>query len=351
VLNKLEIAKARTTSVNILTQLAQDRDWSVVRAVARNSNTPAGVLARLAKHESQQVRKEVACHPNTPIAILEQLATDLKFSVRKEVGCNRHTPVNVLAKLLEDPEADLDLVKEIASCHDLPAAVLEKLMADRPNWSKRYGDCATWFYLTPIIARNPNTPAALLAQLAEEEDYRLRYAVAQNPSAPTAVLAQLAEDGVDVAKNPNAPLQIRADMQAAKDLHSNMHRLDELAQSRFSTIREAVAEHPLTPAAILEQLATDWNEDVRKAVARRPDTPKSILERLANDARCGINLFRNPQLQADIQAAKSADTDISRLVELFQSPFPFIRKAVAANPATPATILKQWAADENSDRS
>jgi len=59
-------------------------------------------------------------------------------------------------------------------------------------------------------ARNPNTPASLLENLAADEDDKVRYGAARNPNTPASALEKLAADeDKDVrsaaAGNPNTP--------------------------------------------------------------------------------------------------------------------------------------------------
>jgi hypothetical protein len=62
------------------------------------------------------------------------------------------------------------------------------------------------------VAANPNTPAAALASLADDNDDEVRQAVAFNSATPPKVLIELAGSRVDlaliVALNPDAPIEI-----------------------------------------------------------------------------------------------------------------------------------------------
>ena len=61
------------------------------------------------------------------------------------------------------------------------------------------------------FAKNPNTPAETLAELAKDEDLIVRINVADNPNTPAETLAELAKDE-DIyvrrraASNPNTPM-------------------------------------------------------------------------------------------------------------------------------------------------
>jgi hypothetical protein len=69
--------------VQLLAQLAHDRETSVRLAVAQNSYTPPEVLTRLAQDGYWQVRYTVATHPDTPFIELQALTEDEHDTVRQ----------------------------------------------------------------------------------------------------------------------------------------------------------------------------------------------------------------------------------------------------------------------------
>lgn len=118
------------------------------------------------------------------------------------------------------------------------------------------------------VARNPSTPADILAELANDEDDDVRGAVAENPNTPADILAELANDEevyvrYIVAANPNTPADTLAELAADKD--------DEIWN-----VRTRVAKNPSTPANVLRQLANDTNTYVRKGVAANPNAPADL---------------------------------------------------------------------------
>jgi hypothetical protein len=73
---KLSKAENRRTSVETLTELANDPNVSVRQRVARNPHTPAKALVKLAEDEEMSVRYYVARNPHTPAKALVKLAED-----------------------------------------------------------------------------------------------------------------------------------------------------------------------------------------------------------------------------------------------------------------------------------
>ena len=87
-------------------------------------------------------------------------------------------------------------------------------------------------------ARNPNTPVAVLRELAKDSDEFIRYEVAMNTNTPPEVLKELAKDKhryvrVEVAINPNTPPEV----------------LVELAKDEDKYVRYWVAKNPGTPTS------------------------------------------------------------------------------------------------------
>ena len=65
------VAGNSNTPVDVLTELAKDRDWYIRVSVAGNSNTPVDVLTELAKDSDCDVRRNVAGNPK-----LKEVLTD-----------------------------------------------------------------------------------------------------------------------------------------------------------------------------------------------------------------------------------------------------------------------------------
>ena len=71
---KINLAKNKNTSPEILEKLVEDEDANVRETVAENPNTPAEFLKNLAEDRDWFIRWEVASNPNTPIEVLRKLA-------------------------------------------------------------------------------------------------------------------------------------------------------------------------------------------------------------------------------------------------------------------------------------
>ena len=176
--------------------------------------------------------------------------------------------------LLENNNASPEIIDELAEDED---------------WLVRYG-----------VARNPNTPIEVIMKLAEDEDANVRYGVARNPNTPVEVIMKLTEDEdvnvrYGVADNPRISAEV----------------LRKLAEDEDEWVRQEVAKNPRTPVEVLMILAEDEDEYVREKVAKNPNTPIDILKKLAEDKNAGVRyeLVENPKTPVDILMRLAEDED------------------------------------------
>jgi hypothetical protein len=163
------------------------------------------------------------------------------------------------------------------------------------------------------VAKSLNTTSATLEQLAKDSDNDVRSRVAGNPNTPGATLERLAQDWDDgvrsrVAENPNTPAaaleQLRDDENSQVQTlsignpNTSASDLDALAHGTVRA-RMAVAMHPNTPVATLEQMAQDSHEHVRQRVAENPNTPSDTVAQLT----------RNTVVLDGVQARRGDDHD------------------------------------------
>jgi hypothetical protein len=362
-INELDLARDSTTSAEILTQLAESDRTIVVKAIAANPNTPVSLLIKLAEHESEEVRKQIARNPNTPleilakfaqsrysnlvirqevaknkstpVEILNELASDRSFLVRQAIAYHPQAPASILVALFQDPETNnRDSIEEIARHPNTPEKVLRTLMENRQHWSELYRDCATWHFLEPKIASNPNTPLDILERFVAEVEAG-QVEGSDRISASSAFLARA------IAANPNTPVSLLIQLLDIIDRSAD--------ESDRIYVVSAIAANPNSNADLLGQLSEDKDLKIRRIVASNINTPLAILEMMAKSHVYSVidGLSKNPQLQPDIQEAKSPNTKIEKLIELSHSPYSFVRKEIEANPNSTADLLGQLSEDED----
>lgn len=99
---KINLAKNKNTSPEILEKLAEDGDVNVRYEVTRNPKAPVNILIKLAEDKDKLVIYAVAENPNTPAEVLKKLAEDRDWFIRWEVASNPNTPVEALRKLAKN---------------------------------------------------------------------------------------------------------------------------------------------------------------------------------------------------------------------------------------------------------
>ncbi len=150
--------------------------------------------------------------------------------------------------------------------------------------------------LREAVARHPNTPAGVLAQLAPD----VPQAVLQNPALPLLRLAHPGEfqswsgrtlarlAAVEAAPEWVQELAMRhADPQAqwavANRAQLSAGRLAQLAGRSEWALRAAVAQHPDLSAELMALLARDPDYGVRLALSGRAELPAEVLAQLQRD--------------------------------------------------------------------
>jgi hypothetical protein len=158
-------------------EYAVDRqDYSLWLAVAYNPHTPSRLLENLARKSRAQDReliRAVAAHPNTPPHLLAEII-DISGSVAQIVAENVHTPIAVLEKILHQyAQTDDPTFPTLVALHPHlnPRLLMQMYLA--PNESAAR---SLW------QAKQPDTNASQLLELANTDWDVLRLAVVRNPN-------------------------------------------------------------------------------------------------------------------------------------------------------------------------
>ncbi|MFO0547736.1 MAG: hypothetical protein U0271_05060 [Polyangiaceae bacterium] len=142
-----------------------------------------------------------------------------------------------------------------------------------------------------LLAANPNTPEAILRDLARG----FAEVVASNPGAPQSLIGELASESAALfavaAANPRAPAELveralvstesEARRRAASNPALTTTRLAELAKSADEHVRAGVAENSACPADIARALALDPSPRVWLGLALNRACPTETLDLLA----------------------------------------------------------------------
>ncbi len=188
--------------------------------------------------------------------------------------------------------------------------------------------------------RNPQMPLRyrlqLLQRLSQEPTLEPRLQVAESPETPSAVLEQLASDlelpvRLAVKFNPSSPPPlielVEGHYAVASDWNTDSEQLAMLGQSRWAWVRLAVAQNPSATAETLRQLAGDAVNKIQLAVAKNPETPADVLAVLAED--------QDKAIQATVAEHGNATEEILHQL------FPTQQHLLKRRKNLPASILER----------
>jgi hypothetical protein len=167
---------------NFLEYAVDRQDYSLWLAVAYNPHTPSALLENLARKSRAQDReliRAVAAHPHTPPHLLAEII-HIGISVAQIVAENVYTPITVLEKILHKyAKSDDPTFTTLVALHPHlnPQLLIQMQLA--PNESAAR---SLW------QAKQPETDASQLVELANTDWDVLRLAVVRNRNTPSATI-------------------------------------------------------------------------------------------------------------------------------------------------------------------
>lgn len=337
---------------------------------AANENTPSERLRELAK-TSIELARIVAQNPGADVDILQELGSYSDPIVRQNLVMNPNIPLSllmVLAKqfprhLFRNPVIDLLILEspnllvaafDTVLCHIIKRAIVPISLLEyaAKSSSETVKLAVTINSQTPkgtleYLASSPNSLVSEAAQLhinwddASCEDWE---EIAQ--TAINNVLKDGSEDFQEAIQQVAKISEFRGDIpkhllrfvpyRKPANLETTIDELEKLAQSDNSKERLVAAEHPNTPAYILEKLVEYGDRNIFFALASHPNASIHVLEKLlqAPDTYgdLGRRIAWNPSLPLEL-LEEMADSNRHNAVH----------EAIAANPRTPVHILEKLA--------
>lgn len=295
--------QVRKAATAVLQQRLKARRRQQPLSLAADPATPSDVLIRLAGHLSAAVRQRALHNPSLPQDFLETLRQFLAGQPLDEAALTalaksgpwvqrqvleRATGEAVFAAVAANGGADL-----VARHPQTPPAILEQL--------------AEQAAVQRLLAAHPNTPPKVLSRFARGPDSSLRARVARNPSLDARSMAKLAAD---------PDWEVREALAANPGLTDEAIRL--LARNQWNEeIGLSLVEQRRIPAEILAQMAEWPNTRLRRKVARHFKTSAAVLSRLADEA--------DPLVRLEVAAHFATPADVRR--RLSQDPHPLVRIA------------------------
>jgi len=361
----LQLASNPATSAEELMQLADSADDAVRAAVAANPNTSLETLLALTPDYPQQFLD----NPALPLLLLERphlFAEAPPDALKALLRCEACPRAGLDAALTHATRVVRDVVQDhiaIAgevgddwrdeplrrirtfAAHSLPfdgsaPAIAPELLDDvgpslLPPWLIEACAGHRQERIRQQIAAYPDTPDAVLDQLARDEAKHVRVAVAarwrrdfpfqpQRRPLPESIHALLAQDSVAAVRS-----------WVALDPHASPTILQLLAHDADWSVREHVAQNARLPVDILNQLASDESAVVRNMIAAHPAASRELLRALADDPNPDYRavVASNPMLAPALLALLSRDTEA------------VVREEVAANPTATVQLLARLADD------
>lgn len=295
--------QVRRTATAMLQQRLRTRRRQQPLSLSADPATPGDVLIRLAGHSSAAVRKRAWRNPSLPqnfLEILRQLLAGRPLDEAALVTLAKSGPwvqrrvlehatgETVFAAVAANGGADL-----VARHPQTPPAILEQL-ADQAAFQR-------------LLAAHPNTPPKVLFRFARDPDGSLRARVARNPALNARLMAKLATD---------PDWEVREALAANPGLTDEAIRL--LAHNQWNEeIGLSLVEQRRIPTEILAQMAEWPNSRLRRKVARHFKTSAAVLSRLADEA--------DPLVRLEVAAHFATPADVRR--RLSQDPHPLVRLA------------------------
>jgi Leucine rich repeat variant len=155
------LAKRSNMTDDQFLQFAQDQSNTVHNGLLENAAIDADRLTRMAENQHPRVRTFIAQHPQTPSSILTTFADDPLL--RPHIARHLNTPTNLLRTLAADGDCDIALTQNPNIADSIVQPILAKLAID-PSYTVR-----------KLVARHPQTPQAILIQLAQDPEPKVQH--------------------------------------------------------------------------------------------------------------------------------------------------------------------------------
>ncbi|MDZ8030393.1 hypothetical protein [Nostoc sp. DedSLP04] len=285
--------------------------------------------------QSVALQLAVASFHQTPRSLLEILVNSPDEQVAEAASLH----VNLAGEITDGWQQAVDeiLQQRQLGQNDRLAVELLKIGTVPPCF------LSEWVPAEPLIQglRNPQMPLRyrlqLLQRLSQEPTLEPRLQVAESPETPSAVLEQLAGDlelpvRLAVKFNPSCPPPlielVEGQYVIASDWNTDSEQLAMLGQSRWAWVRLAVAQNPSATAETLMQLAGDAVYKIQLAVAKNPETPADVLAVLAEN--------QDKAIQAAVAEHRNATEEILHQL------FPTQQQLLKRRENLPTSILERF---------
>ena len=368
----LSLARASTTSVEKLRELANHRDRDIREAVVINRKTSRDIIDNIFENDSS-IKESVAKNPQTSESLLCSLAKDNNYYVlyaitqRKclsekiimiLIHCNcsakkfypNHRPENYSWRIRQELAKNLSIQK----------GIINYLLEDEHH------------HVRAAIAEREDISEEQAMMLAHDISDLVREKLADNPKVSNAVKRLLnilnkrrqSSTYINQVKNTKLTIEKIKELsinaveeqrinRAAKDYYhysrlvlanipsTSINSIHKLIKNSFSDLLPdlllGLTLNINTPPKILKKLAANTNYQIRQGVAEHPKVTVEILDKLKTDKNISVRE----------KVAQSAKISIELIEYLAKDSVPLVRRAIAAKNITPANILDKLKSDRS----
>ncbi len=194
----------------------------------------------------------------------------------------------ILEAIVLNPFTSSETLDQIAKINE-PALEdkLESLYFFQPANSKG-------FSVKRLIARNPNTTAETLRELAQSSSQFVVEDIVANPNTPDDVLVSLWDKygnkiAYSITLNPHVDAKILEEVAHQKEPIENSSMITTLTKAN-------IAKNPNTPVEILEELSNEKEWAIIQNVIDNNRTPKAVVEKLSQSENPTITDYAKARL-------------------------------------------------------
>ncbi|MFD8014003.1 hypothetical protein [Streptomyces sp. NPDC058955] len=265
------------TPAEAVARFADHPDPMARWALAGRPDLPAAACAALAGDPLPGIRADLAANPAVDASLARTMAADPVAEVRRALAHHPHLPLDVLTDLARTTKLGSTLPPRIAGASRTetetlaasPDPALRMLVAHRrdlpPPTRDRLADDAD-AKVAAAVAPHPGLTEATLRRMIARHGTQVLAGVAANPDTPPALLEELARREPPVRKVLREVARHPAATPAAL-----------LACLTDDRARRSAAGHPALPPSALAELVTHQDGQVREAAAAHPSLPQAVM--------------------------------------------------------------------------
>ena len=280
---KCRLAKSAGQNREQLRTLARDPDPKVRSALAErlrdgcfqhDTDTNRELVDLVSRDECPKNRIAMVWDRRLSANRINEMALDPNAEVRSNVARHYHTSHEMMKRLITDPVVSVRFEATLSTLGDGWSWGTHNniLFIDNPSMKTRLRNTIELLlsvvrdskkHIRLLLAGHRCTPAAILNELLEDEDSKVRETLAKRNSFPR-----------------DAMIPMRGDCFTAFSRTINARMLTRLSRSSNTYVRGLVARNSRTTAKVLRKLSRDRSDFVRQKLLENPKNQRAIEKEL-----------------------------------------------------------------------